>query len=324
MTRFKKMLLGFTLIVCAILGLLSGIVQTQTLQQAQIAFASNRDGNWNIYMMDVDGRNPRKVTDLPGDEWYPSWSPDGRRIAFAYHFHEAGGQSIDHIYVVDIDGKNLHQLVTFPSSYPSWSPDGRRIAFSMIGEGISVIDVDRKNIHKLAGGPGWDGTPAWSPDGRKIAFFSSRRKEHADPEIYVMDADEANPQRLTNRPTFADWCPVWSPDGQQIAFVSGLPGQGFSLYVMDADGKNPRELATFAWWDSRPTWSPNGQRIAFASKRDGAEEIYVVDSSGNNLRNLTNHPSRDRDPDWFDPAALFVSSDSKQITTWGRLKQLSK
>ena len=96
--------------------------------QAQIVFSSERDGNPEIYVMDTNGGNQRRLTNNPDDDWEPSWSPDGKRIAFS---SDRDGAS--EIYVMDADGSNQLNLTNNNpglDSSPSWSPDGKRIAFS--------------------------------------------------------------------------------------------------------------------------------------------------------------------------------------------------
>ena len=116
--------------------------------QAQIVFMSDRDWNdweWEIYVMDTDGGNPRNLTNAPGDDQYPSWSPDGKQIVFTAD--RSGKDWNRQIYVMDADGANQRNLSDndFEDSDPAWSPDGKRIAFvSQRGRGnqIYVMDAD--------------------------------------------------------------------------------------------------------------------------------------------------------------------------------------
>ena len=152
--------------------------------QAQIAFVSDRDGNPEIYVMDADGGNQQRLTENRHDDWDPSWAPDGKRIVFFSNRdgHVMGGRPTFEIYVMDADGGNQQRLTN--------------------------------NRHD-----DWD--PSWSPDGKRIAFVSKRDKKVKNfvPtfEIYVMDADGGNQQRLTeNRQN--DLSPSWAPDGKRIVF----------------------------------------------------------------------------------------------------------
>ena len=261
--------------------------------QAQITFASNRDGNLEIYVMDADGGIPRRLTNNSDSDWDPSWSPDGKRIVFvsARDGHVDGhGASIPDIYAMDADGSNQQSLTNHPFS---------------------------------------DRNPSWSPDGAHIVF-SARREGHVEneaaitAEIYVMDADGGSQRRLTDNRN-NDWDPSWSPDGKRIAFASDRKGniEKFDIYVMDTDGGNQHNLTQHRAWDGAPAWSPNNERIVFHSKREGNWEIYVMDTDGGNLQNLTNNRHDDYGPAWLN-SPFSVSPTGKKFTMWGSLKQIDR
>ena len=315
-------------VVVLMLALLMVVVDAQ----AQIVFMSRRDGKPEIYVMDNDGKNLRRLTDNRDNDWWPSWSPDGKRIVFV---SERDGNR--EIYVMDADGGNPRNLTNNPNEdwYPSWSPDGKRIAFMSLRDGhiidvaptyeIYVMDTDGGNPQNLTNDPNDDRYPSWSPDSKRIVF-AAERSDHfrsklgITDEIYVMDADGRNQQRLTeNRKN--DWYPSWSPDGEGIAFAADRKGdfENFEIYVMDADGGNPQNLTNHRSGDSSPSWSPDGKQIAFSSWRDGNSEIYVMDADGGNPQNLTNNPRDDFSPAWLGPA-FSVSPSGKKFTMWGRLK----
>ena len=307
--------------------------------QARIAFASDRDGNWEIYVMDVNGGNPRNLTNDPSDDRDPSWSPDGKRIVFFSNRdgHVIDGRPTSEIYVMDADGGNPQNLTNDRNDdrFPSWSPDGKRIAFVSDRDGppryfdIYVMDADGGNLQRLTSDPRDDRNPSWSPDGERIVF-GARREGHFETkfavtyEIYVMDADGGNQQRLTeNRKN--DWGPSWSPNGKRITFASDRKGDlvNIEIYVMDADGSNPQRLTENRVYDWQPSWSPDGERIAFVSERDGNSEIYVMDADGGNPQNLTNNPHSDIHPAWYNPT-FAVDPAGKKFTMWGRLKQVDR
>ena len=314
--------------------------------QGQIAFSSNRDGNYEIYVMDINGDNPQKLTNHPHADINPSWSPNGKRIVFmsARDGHVDGGHGppIYEIYVMDADGDNLQKLTNNPSDdrYPSWSPDGERIAFESDrdaegnphGIDIYVMDADGGNQERLTNNLTEDRYPSWSPDGQRIVF-SARRDGHVvhnldiTYEIYVMDADGGNQHRLTNNRN-NELSPVWSPDGERIAFSSDRKGdwQNFEIYVMDADGGNEQRLTENRIIDRNPSWSPDSKRIAFSSYKPGdweSLEIYVMDADGGNLQRLTNNPNADVGPAWLN-TPFSVSPTGKKFTIWGWLKQLDR
>ena len=306
--------------------------------QARIAFVSDRDRNHEIYLMDDDGKNQRNLTNHPDTDLAPSWSPDGTRIAF---MSDRDGN--DEIYVMDADGGNQQKLTNHPDSdySPSWSPDGKRIAFvsdrdrlldihGFPTRDIYVMDADGENPQNLTNNPADDWSPSWSPDGKRIVFMSYRDGhfigdfELITSEIYVMDVDGGNQQRLTeNRKN--DESPSWSPDGTRIVFSSDRKGDfvNYEIYVMDDDGGNLQRLTENRKNDGGASWSPDGKRIAFSSDRDGNREIYVMDADGGNQQKLTNHPRNDAGPEWFVPA-FAVAPAGKKFTMWGRLKQVNQ
>ena len=317
--------------------------------QARIAFASNRDGHvhpirgWptsEIYVMNADGTNQRRLTDNPASDYSPSWSPDGKRIAFMSdrdgHAHPIRDwrSPTSEIYVMDANGGNQQNLTNDPHGdrSPSWSPDGKHIVFETDRDNnseIYVMNADGTNQRRLTNNRTEDRYPAWSPDGERIAF-SARREGHvvhnldSTYEIYVMDVDGENQQRLTeNRNN--DWRPSWSPDGKRIAFSSDRKGDlaNFEIYVMDADGGNQQKLTNHRAWDGSPSWSPNGERIVFWSERDEKSEIYVMDANGGNLQNLTNNPGGDGGPAWLN-SPFSVAPAGKKFTMWGWLKQVNR
>jgi len=287
--------------------------------QGRIAFATDRDGTYEIYVMNVAGAlqgtagtNPRNLTHHPAYEWSPTWSPDGRMIAF-----ESDRDGNNEIYVMNDDGSNPRRLTNNGvwDGEPAWSPDGRLIAFRSERDGnpkIYVMDADGSNPRRLTNNEQADDKfPAWSPDSHSLSFASNRTGKY---QLYVMPVPEAltqvssdgtNTRRLTND-SGDDEFSSWSHDGRLIAFVSNRDGNN-ELYVMpapvaqaqvNADGTNPRRLTNNPADDNFPSWSPDGRFIAFQSARDGNNQIYVMNSDGTNPRRLTHTAGNDDFPAW--------------------------
>ncbi len=286
-------------------------------RQRKIVFDSERDGNVEIYSMDPDGLNQRRLTHNRGIDCTPAWSPDGRRIAFA---SDRDGNM--EIYVMDPNGSNIQRLTHTAgkeSVNPAWSADGKRIAFESNRDGnweIYAMETDGSSVQRLTRTPGKGKSsenPDWSPNGNSIAFDSNR---DGNREIYVTSPDGSNLQRLTHTlgKSLGSEHPAWSPDGKSIAFDSTWERtsrkwhQFVEVYVMDADGSNVRRL-THTVDKSKssltPVWSPDGKRMAFMSDRDGASktwdermEIYVMEADGSNVRRLTFNKAWDGHPAW--------------------------
>jgi Tol biopolymer transport system component len=260
-------------------------------QNGKIVFRSSRDGDAEIYSMNADGSGLTRLTNDPGPDLHPTWSPDGSKIAFSRLLEGANFE----IFVMDADGTDQTNLTDNPASdqIPAWSPDGTRLAFTSSrdsGSDIIVMDADGTDQTNLTDGPFRDISPAWSPDGTKIVF---RR----DNGIAVMNADGTAVTLLTSGP-FQDAAPTWSPDGTKIAFASDRDGN-FEIYVMNADGTDQTRLTDHPRYDLSPAWSPDGCKIVFASGRDNlGGDIHVMDADGTDVVNLTNDFLPDEDPDW--------------------------
>ena len=289
-------------------------------RRTKIAFTSSRDGNLEIYVMDGDGSDQRRLTVNPAEDRYPSWSPDGKKIAFVSNRNNV---KKDHrqIWVIDADGKNPIRLTDgLVDVYPDWSPDGTKIVYDahvhpdehdVAPAGITVMDADGNNKRLLT----HEGAhPTWSPDSKRIAFISA---VDGISSVFVMDADGRNRMQLT-RDFVLKRLPSWSHDGRRIAYVGDNV-----IWVVDSDGENPMQLTRHVT-EEHPTWSPDSVSIAFTSfGRDGFVGIYTVDVTNgavNALALLGNPNIGNYDPDWLYPGELSVSPEGSQITIWGKLK----
>ena len=183
---------------------------TWSPDRQQIAFTSRMDGNNEIYTMDVDGTNIKRITNNPADDFAPAWSPDGSQIAFVSDRDNPTG--VNNLYVMKGDGSGVVRLTNRNEiDYgPAWSPDGKQIAFRADIEGngdIFVINANGSGRVNLTNDPASDWAPAWSPDGTLIAFQTNR---DGNWEIYVMHSDGSEPTNLTHNPA-DDQMPNWKP-----------------------------------------------------------------------------------------------------------------
>jgi Tol biopolymer transport system component len=259
-----------------------------TTQDSDPAWSA--DGNWLAYSsggeiyMRTDGyvdphgflvlAQTRRLTSNAANDFYPTFSPDGTRIAFM-----SDRDGSNEIYVMDTvdtdtdgNGDNSTRLTTnaVDDANPAWSPDGSKIAFRSTRDGnfeIYVMDPAPEGAGNLPVNltllSPFDGDPNWSPTGSRIAFSSVR---DGNPEIYVMDIADAdndgngdNLTRLTNHAAIDDQ-PAWSPDGTKIAFTSDRGGGDEEIYVMKAkpEGRKnrPKALTKNDVIDVAPDWQP--------------------------------------------------------------------
>src|SRR5437870_2181034 len=174
----------------------------------QIAFASDRLAQFDIYVMNANGTGIQRLTDDLAFDFWPSWSPDGSRIAFTSDRDSQTGSVNLEIYVMNADGTGVVNVSEDPASDlgPAWSPDGTKLAFHSDRDGIFqiyVMNADGSGVVRLTtlGAP--SELPAWSPDGSRIAFDS-------DAEIYVMRADGTGLAQVTGTDA-ANYIPRWRP-----------------------------------------------------------------------------------------------------------------
>ena len=241
----------------------------------------------------------------------PSWSPDGRWLAFTRH----EGHAIA-VYLRAADGSEEKRLTrrNEPDMDAVWSPDGRRLAFTLDKTAPNQGDMDVYTVGPegedlqpvlvSAGKLSHEEWPSWSPDGQWLALTSTR---DGNQELYVVRPDGRDLRRLTSDPAL-DMHPAWSPDGQRIVFATSRWGD-LELASIRPDGSDLVRLTTSPGLDDYPTWSPDGRQLAFVSNRAGNFEIFVCDPQGQNVRNVTQHPGIDTFPVWTPSGGLtFVSN----------------
>ncbi|HEX6898616.1 MAG TPA: Tol-Pal system beta propeller repeat protein TolB [Thermoanaerobaculia bacterium] len=264
-----------------------------------IAFTSDRTGKGlkEIFLMDYDGADQRRITGHRSTSMSPAWSPDGGSIAYTSFFNGQPG-----IYLADVATNRKRPVVSSGSlnTSPSFAPDGRRIALARSVDGnveIFTADLNGGNLRRLTNSQAIDTNPAWSPKGGEIAFTSSRA---GNPHIYLMDAEGANQRRLTFDGAYNDGA-SWSPEGDLIAYASRRDGE-FQIAVTNVVTLETQVLTSGPGGNESPTFSPDGRKIAFTSRRGGSKQIYVMDLDGSNVRQLTTEGNNDL-ADWSRAAA---------------------
>lgn len=288
-----------------------------------IAFASNVEGNWDIYLTDSVGKIPVNLTFNPAADYYPSWSPDGKQIAFF-----SNRDDNHEIYVMQSDGTVQRRLTHHPATdkAPSWAPDGRNLAFSSNREGhynIYILDIKSGVVKNLTKNEFVDAIPTWSPDGKEVAFQSQRDFNW---DIYIIAVETHKEQRLTHQPLM-DAYATWSPDGKHIVYCSmrqDVDQADFDLYIMDAEGGGNKTALTDTQIDEAfPAFSPDGSLIAFQSEQNAKWVIHLMNVDGSDRRELINNDGWAAQPKWqHSSIGLPTNPLFLQYQQWGRLKTL--
>jgi Tol biopolymer transport system component len=271
---------------------------TEPVAESSLLVSSNRDGPTEIYVLDTDGGRPKRLTDNPGADVTPAWSPDGTRILFASVRPGVTGRQL---YVMNADGSGVQRLTLLPGNpgFGDWSPDGQRIAFHAArGDGnfdIYVMNADGSDVRRLTTSSN-QLRPKWSPDGQRLVFNWHQHitTSNAWAHVAVMNADGSG-LTVLGGPELQGLDPDWSPDGSMIAFSiweqlnGGLQGM-MRLAVMNADGTGRRLLGANTLGAAQVSWSRGTGRIYFVSDVLGFPQIYSVRPDGRGLARVTPLP----------------------------------
>jgi TolB protein len=257
-----------------------------------IAFTSDRSGSKEIFLMDYDGHGQRRITAHRSITMSPSWSPDGKQLAYLSYLNGPPG-----IFRVDLaTGKKITVISDGRHNFsPAYSPDGTKVAFSRAVNGnteIFVMNLGSGEIQQLTRSPAIDTNPAWSATSGRIAFTSSRT---GNPQIFVMEADGSNVRRVSFEGPYNEGA-AWSPDGTRLAYASRVDGV-FQIAITDVVTLETQVVTNGNRNKEEPTFSPNGERIAFTSRGANGFQIYLMDLRGQVLKQVTTD-GNNSSPSW--------------------------
>jgi Tol biopolymer transport system component len=303
-----------------------------------IAFTSTRDNTeaippfngGEIYLIDSDGLNPRRLTNNSDGDGFAALSPDGKQIVFDSNRRRLASEPVNtsDLFLMHTDG--AEQTFLTRGSSATWSPDAKSIAFhrSASGTGMPIktdpgaatfdSDIFVANVEDLGRGvpprnltnspDKIDDDADWSPDGRKIVFtrhdVSDDQMNSVTAEIYVITVDGTGLTRLTFN-NEEERGPSWSPDGTRIVYscrkatgvVPAPPAlPDFEICIMNADGSNQVQLTDNAVGDLTATFSPDGQRILF--HRTPVNQLWTINPDGSGLTQLTTSTGRNLLANW--------------------------
>lgn len=280
----------------------------------QIAFVSDRDGNFEIYVQNLDGSNLRRLTDHPAHDSFPAFSPDGTQIAFN---SDRRNDAFD-VYLMNVDGSGLQMLTNQKSnetiSPGAWSADGTTLyllsdqggsdnIFAMEVEPFAPVEILADAVRDLR-------LPTYAPDGKTVIYEMSAETSG---EIRAMDVETKRITSLLATETPGTY-PAISPDGGSIVFQNRIDGN-MEICLMKSDGSAVKNLTNNPARDAMPAWSPDGEHIVFTSNRDGnydLMQVYVMSVDGTNQHRIYYSNAMSQHPNWSPDGQHVIFANDKE------------
>ncbi|MBN1348147.1 PD40 domain-containing protein [candidate division KSB1 bacterium] len=254
-----------------------------------LLFQSNRDGNMEIYSLELETNYEKRLTDHPAKDEFPVVSPNGKVIAFISTRDDSGASANSEsreIYFMDLDGNHVARFTTNDADdwYPSFDSEGnkllyvstsgdiRDIAYHKQWSDIYLHDIKKNEIERLTEGKFQTGTPCLSDDGKWL-LYNMNPDDNFD--IYKMDLETRNTIQLTSG-SGNNAAPEFSPNSKQITFFSDRNGN-CDIFLMNSDGSNVQQLTCDAMDEAYPRFSPDGKKIVYHARKGEKMQIFWID-----------------------------------------------
>lgn len=275
------------------------------LASPRIAFVSYRNGNGDIYLMDPQGYNVKRLTTASANENFPAWSWDNKRIALVRPRKDASNVTHSDIYLINADGTNGHWARSTPSpynlAYPSWDPDGSNILVTVTGQDgrwyLGWLHLASGVIGNLTiGGQAVLGKEAsYDATGQRIVYVNTSSGKYS---LDMVNANGSGHVTLGWAAGSTIDGPVFSPDGKRIAFSNAASNGDEEIFVKSLVDGTVKRLTYSTGTDRWPSWSPDGTKIAFTSYRSGRMQIWSMSASGGSATRLSHNSYDERWPSY--------------------------
>jgi TolB protein len=248
----------------------------------RIVFESNRDGNWEIFLMDIDGKNVINLSQHSANDRNPFWHPKGKKIVF-----ESDREGINQLFEINLGEKKIKKIqlpdLKGTPTFATYSPDGKKIAFSLKQSdncyNICLTSKNGTKLKMLTQDTVRTLYTTWSPNSKELIYFSRKDTKNSNDELYKHQLSDNQVIRLTQYEKH-DFCPAWSKNGKMIAYVTSFGEDRSEIVIMQLSTKQIIRVTNNKDGETQPGWHPFDNKLLITAYRNGSFEICEIELNG--------------------------------------------